>query len=189
MIDLRQKELAEWQNRNFPRSRYEEMTKDQLIDMILAMQFSLGMAEEVGEVAHHILKGVQGIRNGVNGFDVEQIGDGVVDSGVFGQQLLSHFGIDSEKVTEVVIDAVLRRDWLNNPSGSNLKEETVKVPKMRPSPEQGGGWLKPPEEKSLYDTVKDNVHRDSIYFEGNMPAPVIAWIRGLANEIERRMKG
>ena len=61
------------------------------------MQFSLGMAEEVGEVAHHILKGVQGIRGGVNGFDINQIADGVVDSGVYGQQLLSHFGVDSEK--------------------------------------------------------------------------------------------
>ena len=41
MIDLKQIELKEWQERNFPRSRYEAMTKDQLIDMILAMQFTL----------------------------------------------------------------------------------------------------------------------------------------------------
>jgi len=181
MIDLKQKELAEWQNRNFPRSRYEEMTKDQLIDMILAMQFSLGMAEEVGEVAHHILKGVQGIRNGVNGFDVNQIADGVVDSGVFGQQLLSLFDIDSEKETEKVIDTVLQRDWLNNPSGSNLKEGAVQlhnVPITESVP-------KP----SLYETVKKNVHNNSIYFEGNMPIPVITWIKALADEIEMRMEG
>jgi len=125
MIDLKQKELKEWQDRNFPRSRYEALEKDQLIDMILAMQFSLGMAEEVGEVAHHILKGVQGIRNGVNGFNINQIADGVVDSSVFGQQLLSHFNIDTEKETEKVIGEVLQRDWLNNPSGSDLKESPL----------------------------------------------------------------
>jgi len=117
MIDLKQIELKEWQERNFPRSRYEAMTKDQLIDMILAMQFTLGMAEEVGEVAHHILKGIQAIRGGVNGFNINQIADGVVDSGVFGQQLLSHFGVDSEKETSKVIDEVLKRNWIVNPAG------------------------------------------------------------------------
>ena len=119
MIDLKQIELKEWQERNFPRSRYEAMTKDQLIDMILAMQFTLGMAEEVGEVAHHILKGVQAIRGGINGFNINQIADGVVDSGVFGQQLLSHFGVDSEKETSKVIDEVLKRNWIENPAGDN----------------------------------------------------------------------
>jgi len=120
MIDLKQKELKEWQERNFPRSRYEAMTKDQLIDMILAMQFTLGMAEEVGEVAYHILKGIQAIRGGINGFNINQIADGVVDSGVFGQQLLSHFGVDSEKETSKVIDEVLKRDWKEDPSGGNM---------------------------------------------------------------------
>jgi hypothetical protein len=127
MIDLKQKELKEWQDRNFPRSRYEIMSKDQLIDMIIAIQFTLGMAEEVGEIAHHILKGIQGIRGGVNGFDINQIADGVVDTGVFGQQLLSHFGVDSEKETAKVIDEVLRRNWIDNPEGDKKEIQYVSI--------------------------------------------------------------
>ena len=117
MIDLKQKELAEWQNKNFPRSRYEEMTKSQLIDMILVIQFALGMAEEVGEVCHHILKGVQAIRGGVNGFNINEIADSIVDSSIFGQQLLSRFGVDSESEIEKVTEKVLKRNWVDNPEG------------------------------------------------------------------------
>ena len=117
MIDLKQKELAEWQNKNFPRSRYEVMTKDQLIDMILVMQFTLGMAEEVGEVAHHIGKGIMGYRGGTNGIDINQVIDGVVDSSIFGQQLLSRFNVDSESEIEKVTEKVLKRNWIDNPEG------------------------------------------------------------------------
>jgi NTP pyrophosphatase (non-canonical NTP hydrolase) len=120
MIDLKQKELKEWQEKNFPRSRYEVMTKNQLIDMILVMQFTLGMAEEVGEVCHHILKGIQGIRGGVNGFNKDEIADGVTDSLVFGQQLMSLLQIDAEKEIAAVVEKVLKRNWKENPTGNNI---------------------------------------------------------------------
>jgi NTP pyrophosphatase (non-canonical NTP hydrolase) len=126
MIDLKQKQLKEWQDKNFPRSRYEQMTKDQLIDFILLMQFTLGMAEEIGEVAHHILKGIQGIREGVDGIDKKEVADGVVDSLIFGQQLLSELKVDAEKEIEEVTEKVLQRNWVKNPeSGEKIFHHRV----------------------------------------------------------------
>ena len=116
-MKLRQKKLKAWQDRNFPRSRYEAMTKDQLIDMVCIMQMTLGMAEETGEICHHILKGTQGIRGGQGGIDVDQVVDGVADHLVFGMQALSEFGVDAESGISQVIEEVLQRDWLENPGG------------------------------------------------------------------------
>lgn len=122
MIDLKQAALKEWQERNFPRDRYEAMTKDQLIDMVLSMQFALGMAEEVGEVCHHLLKGIQGIRGGVCGIEVEAIADGIVDTLIFGEQLLSSFDVNAEEKIAVITDEVLQRNWKKDPSGENAGE-------------------------------------------------------------------
>jgi len=121
MIDLKQTMLKNWQEKNFPRSRYEAMTKDELIDMILIMQFTLGMAEEVGEICHHILKGAQGIRGGVNGIDKKQVADGFGDTIVFGEQLCSALDINAEEEVSEVIDAVLKRNWKEDPSGKKMK--------------------------------------------------------------------
>ena len=128
MIDLKQQQLKEWQEKNFPRDRYEAMTKDQLIDMILAMQFTLGMAEEVGEVAHHLLKGTQGIRGGVCGINIEGIADGVVDTLIFGEQLLSCFDVSAEEKIKVITDEVLQRNWKKDPSGETAGEPTQHHP-------------------------------------------------------------
>lgn len=114
-MDLRQKELAEWESRNFPRARYESMSKEQLIDIILIFQATVGMAEEVGEVCHAILKGVQGIREGVGGIRKDLVADGVGDAMVYGTQLLSKVGVDAETEIEKTINTVLNRDWTNNP--------------------------------------------------------------------------
>lgn len=115
MIDLKQTELKKWQDNNFPRSRYEDMTKDQLIDMILVMQMALGVAEEAGELVHHVLKGSQGIREGINGFDKVEIADAVSDGLIFGMQALSLLEVDAEREIETVTNKVLKRDWVSNP--------------------------------------------------------------------------
>ena len=115
MIDLKQVALKEWQDKNFPRSRYEDMTKDQLIDMILVMQMALGVAEEAGEMVHHVLKGSQGIREGINGFDKVEIADAVSDGLIFGMQALSLLEVYAEKEIEKVTSKVLERDWVSNP--------------------------------------------------------------------------
>ncbi len=115
-MDLRQKQLAEWEARNFPRSRYESMTKDQLIDTILIMQVTIGMAEEVGEISHAVLKGIQGIRDGVGGIKKDAIGDGFGDTMIYGMQLLSKFKMNAEEELDKTINTVLARDWNNDPS-------------------------------------------------------------------------
>jgi len=118
MIDLRQAKLKQWQDLNFPRERYQAMDKEELIDMILLLQFALGMSEEVGEVSHAILKGCQRIREGQGGIDKDLVIDGVTDTLVFGVQALSQLGVeDAEAGISKTIDEVLQRDWLANPGG------------------------------------------------------------------------
>lgn len=107
MIDLKQKELKEWQIRNFG------IHNDDLL------RCGLGMSEEVGETCHHILKGTQKIRGGINGLNIEEIADGVADTLIYGLQILSLIGVDAEIVIKETIDKVLERDWLNKPCGDN----------------------------------------------------------------------
>jgi len=103
MIDLKQKQLMDWQNENFGQS--DDNT----------LKFALGMAEEVGEICHHILKGSQHIREGVNGIDTIEVADGVAGVLIFGIQLLCSLGINAEHEISETIDKVLKRDWKRNP--------------------------------------------------------------------------
>jgi len=129
MIDLKQKQLKEWQERNFPRSRYESMTKDQLIDLILPLQMALGMCEEVGEVAHAVLKGSQNIREGVKGIDKEAVFDGCGDVNIFATQLLSSLNMSVEQAYSITIHYILKRDWINNPENGDTEDANNSIPK------------------------------------------------------------
>lgn len=106
-MDLKQKELAEWQERNFG-------THDDDI-----IKCALGMAEEVGEVCHHVLKGTQKIRGGIDGINRKEVADGVADVLIYGIQLLSKLGMDAEHEIEMVIHNVLARNWVDDPEGKN----------------------------------------------------------------------
>jgi len=108
MIDLKQKQLKEWQEKNFG------IHEDDLL------KCALGMAEEVGEVCHHILKGVQRIRCGADGIDKKQVADGIADTLIFGLQILSKLDLDAEKEIAEVIEKVLQRDWIKDPSGKKM---------------------------------------------------------------------
>ena len=119
MLDLKQKELAEWQERNFPKSRYEHLSKEELIDIIVMLQCTLGMAEEVGEVCHHVLKGTQGIRGGVNGVNRREVADGVDDAKIYGNQLMTLINVDAERSYAKTVGQVLDRDWQKDPSGAS----------------------------------------------------------------------
>lgn len=104
MIDLKQKELADWQEYNFGISSVEDMV--------------LGMSEELGELAHWILKRKQGIREGANGNDCKaEIADAFADVVVFGIQAMTYEGIDAEDAFSNTVMKVLKRDWRNNPQG------------------------------------------------------------------------
>jgi len=105
MIDLKQAELHQWQVKNFG-----EHSDD-------VLKCALGMAEECGEICHHVLKGTQRIRGGVNGMQKGEIADGVADVLIYGVQLLSLIGLDAEAEIATVIDHVLKRNWIDDPSG------------------------------------------------------------------------
>lgn len=109
MIDLKQKELAAWMTKNFG-NHYDD-----------PMRLALGMSEEVGEVCHHVLKGTQKIRGGVNGVNIDEVADGVADTMIYGLQLLSVLGIDAEVILPHVINKVLSRNWVDDPAGSELE--------------------------------------------------------------------
>ena len=105
MIDLKQNELAEWQLRNFGSPKPSDMI--------------IGMTEELGELAHYFLKGSHGIREAANGNDVtDKISDAFGDVVVFGIQLMTCLGLDAEEELEKVLNEVLQRDFVSNPSGS-----------------------------------------------------------------------
>jgi len=99
--------LEKWQVDNFGPANSKDM--------------ALGMAEEVGELCHYILKRDQRIREGSNGEDCKaQIGDAFADAVIFGIQLMTCEGIDAEKVLLQTIDKVLKRNWKINPSGNGM---------------------------------------------------------------------
>ena len=103
-FSLRQKELADWQVKNFGGSTSEKM--------------ALGMAEEVGELAHWLLKRSQGIREAVDGGDLKaEIADAFADTLVFGIQLMTIEGIDAEEAFNKTVETVLARNWKDNPEG------------------------------------------------------------------------
>ena len=101
---FRQKELAEWQKKNFSRGETGECDT-------CAFRMLAGMTEELGELAHAVLKYHQGIR-GISEKEMkEQVGDAFGDVIVYGTQLLSELGIDAEEAASNAIDGVLKRDW------------------------------------------------------------------------------
>lgn len=102
IFNLHQKELAKWQQLNFGQPNIKDM--------------ALGMAEEVGELCHVILKRDQGIRS-YNERSDDLIADAFADAVIFGIQLMSCMGKDAEKVITDTIALVIKRDWVNNPQG------------------------------------------------------------------------
>ena len=135
MIDLKQKELKKWQDKNFPDDDLFKLSKDELIHIIRLQQMALGVNEEAGELAHHVLKGIQKIRGGTGGIDMKAAADSVADGLVFGTQLCSLENTDAESAIEQTIDEVLARDWINNPAGEGLGA-LFQAPKKEEEPDK-----------------------------------------------------
>ena len=108
-LQLKQIELANWQKKNFG------IPDDHLWRMFC------GMVEEVGELAHFILKGKQNIREGINGIDHEVIADCVFDTWIYSLQVLTELGIDAEPEFKKTIEIVLARDWKKYPFDGRTK--------------------------------------------------------------------
>jgi len=115
MIDLKksQADLFVWAKRNFGEPNDPNGSLNTVNEV-------LGMAEEMGELAHAVLKRQQKIREAADGSDMkEEIADAFADVVIFGLNAMSCEGIDAEQVLKEVIDKVLRRDWVNDPEGLN----------------------------------------------------------------------
>jgi NTP pyrophosphatase (non-canonical NTP hydrolase) len=101
---FRQKELSEWQRKNF--------TKGEIGNCDVCVFHHLaGMCEELGELAHALLKYRQGIRGMTEVKMKEEVADAFGDVVVYGTQLLSELGIDAQETVEKTIEEVLKRDW------------------------------------------------------------------------------
>jgi len=100
-----QRELKRWQERNFD----EDCTGPEWM--------ALGATEELGEVAHIIVKAKQRIRQHQAGLDeksLDELADGVADTVIYLMQLCSHLGIDFGTTLFYTAETVMKRNWRKN---------------------------------------------------------------------------
>jgi NTP pyrophosphatase (non-canonical NTP hydrolase) len=104
LTDLQQR-LKRWQEENFD----EDCTGPEWM--------ALGATEELGEVAHIIVKAKQRIRQhqaGLNDKSLNDLADGVADTVIYLMQLCSHLGIDFGKTLFYTAETVMQRNWRVN---------------------------------------------------------------------------
>lgn len=108
-LNLVQERLAKWQKKNFPEIPLPPKE-------VRLLQLALGMCEEAGEVAYEVLKSSQRIRNGAGEDKTkEEIVDGVIDTFIYGMQILSALGVEVEDPLIQVVESILKRDWISFP--------------------------------------------------------------------------
>lgn len=94
--------LKKWQENNFD----DDCTGPEWM--------ALGAAEELGEVAHIIVKAKQKIRQHQAGLDektLEALADGVSDTVIYLMQLCSHLGISFGQSLFFTASGVMKRNW------------------------------------------------------------------------------
>lgn len=105
MLKQKQDEILEWSTRNFG-----EVPNSQIQ---LRISSFLGMVEEIGELAHALLKMAQGIR-GTKEEHLAEIEDSIADLMVFLLDFCGRNDINAEKLLNEVWDKVKLRDWNKN---------------------------------------------------------------------------
>lgn len=95
-----QKQYTEWLDHNFPNST----AQDQMT----------GVFEEAGELAHHILKGKQGIRGDCD-FHEDEAKDAVGDLIIFLMGFCSRKKWDLNDIVSTTWEKVKMRDWVKFP--------------------------------------------------------------------------
>lgn len=95
-----QNRLHGWRRRNFPNAD--------------STQQLLGLVEEVGELAHAVLKQIQNIRGDRATHDAEIL-DAIGDIQVFLAGFCSYRGVDMQLAYEQVARLVMDRDWIKYP--------------------------------------------------------------------------
>jgi NTP pyrophosphatase (non-canonical NTP hydrolase) len=99
-----QVQLARWQTKNFGHVPLEQKT--------------LGVCEEAGELAHAVLKGIQGIR-GLDARDqfLTEAGDAIADCTVYLMQVCTSLRLDFGTLLFGIATHVMERDWKADPNG------------------------------------------------------------------------
>jgi len=85
---------------------------------------ALGACEELGEVAHVIVKAKQKIRQYQSGLDeksLDNLADGVADTVIYLMQLCSHLGIDFGQTLFSTAETVMKRNWKENKTNGVTK--------------------------------------------------------------------
>lgn len=95
-----QSRLQLWRERNFPGTDAEQQL--------------LGVVEEVGELAHAVLKRKQGIRGTTDDHEAAII-DAVGDIQIFLAGFCSYEGFNMQHAYEVTASQVMQRDWVTWP--------------------------------------------------------------------------
>jgi len=105
-LEVLQFQHRSWVARNFPQLGRSELTRHGF----------LGMVEEVGEIAHAMLKHEQMIR-GMREYDdfLAAVADGIGDTVIFADTLCIGLGLDFPSVVKETWAEVYRRDWVKFP--------------------------------------------------------------------------
>ena len=106
-----QSERNIWVAKNFPGDRVEDSL--------------MGALEELGELAHHLLKRRQGIR-GDAAFHTAEIEDAVADCVIFLAGVATHEQFDFGAAVQKAWDQVKARDWTTNKEKGTPSNELKK---------------------------------------------------------------
>jgi NTP pyrophosphatase (non-canonical NTP hydrolase) len=101
-LEKTQEEILEWSTRNFGSVPNWQIP--------LRISSFLGMVEEIGEIAHSILKMTQGIR-GTKEEHIEKIKDGIADLMVFLLDFCGRNEMNADTLLRDVWNKVRERDW------------------------------------------------------------------------------
>lgn len=96
-----QKNIYEWADRNFGPLDVREQC--------------IGVTEELGEMAHAILKCSQGIRGYTKEKTKKEVFDAAGDIFIYLSNVCTLLGIDFEEAISDTVHKVLQRDWKENP--------------------------------------------------------------------------
>ena len=100
-----QRKLADWQMHNF--SQHKDSFKQMC---------ALGVSEEAGELAHHVLKDWQNIREGQDPEKIRAlIADDIGDIVIYAINLCTAYGINFNDAIADTVTEVLKRDWVKYP--------------------------------------------------------------------------
>jgi NTP pyrophosphatase (non-canonical NTP hydrolase) len=110
-MDRKQTEIHEWREANFPDAN--------------AGQQLLGVVEELGELSHHHLKQLQGIR-GSDPYHEGEAQDAVGDLMIFLFGYCSYRGWNLSDCLHEAWAEVQKRDWIKNPQTGIVNEREMR---------------------------------------------------------------